>query len=70
MLCSLNHRQDIRVRENTKLKSPLLPFDKLDIGNDHLLTDSGYDNHSCINFPFHRVLNQVNSSADLLDEVV
>ena len=27
MLCSINHCQDITVREYTKLKSPLLPFD-------------------------------------------
>ena len=41
-----------------------------DVGNNHLSTDSGYDNHSCINFPFHQGLNQVDSSTDLLDKVV
>ena len=40
-----------------------------DIGNDHLLTNSGYDNHSCINFLFHGAINQVDSSTDLLDKV-
>ena len=33
-------------------------------------TDSGYDNHSCINFPFHSAINQVYSSTDLRDEVI
>ena len=41
-----------------------------DVGNDHLSTDSGYDNHSCINFPFHCPLNQVDSSTNLLDKVI
>ena len=41
-----------------------------DVGNDHLLTDSEHDNHSCINFPFHGALNKVYSSTDLLDKVV
>ena len=37
-----------------------------DLGNNH----SGYDNHSCINFPFRHALNQVDSSTDLLDKVI
>ena len=41
-----------------------------DVGNDHLLTHSRYNNHSCINFSFHQNLNQVYSSTDLLDKVV
>ena len=69
MFCALNLRQDANLCESTKLKPYILPFGKLDIGIDHLLTDSGYDNHSCINFPFHCVLNQVDSSTNLLDKV-
>ena len=38
--------------------------------NDHLLMDSGYDNHSCINFSFRQGLNQVDSSTNLLDKVI
>ena len=32
--------------------------------------DLGYDNHSCINFPFYGALNQVYSSTNLLDKVI
>ena len=41
-----------------------------DVGNNHLSTDSGYDNHSCIIFPFHCTLNQVDLSTNLLDKVI
>ena len=70
MLRALNLCQDVTLCVSTKLKSPLLPFDKLSIGNDHLSTDAGYDNCFCINFPFHSALNQVGSSTSLLDEVI
>ena len=56
MLSSLNHCQDITVRENTKLKSSLLPFEELNMGNNDLSTNSEYDNHSNINFPLHHAL--------------
>ena len=36
-----------------------------DTSNNHLSMDSGYDNHSCINFPFCQGLDQVDSSTDL-----
>ena len=70
MLRALNFCQDIALFGSAKLKPSLLPFEKFDIGNHHLSTDSGYDNHSCINFPFHRTLNQVDSNTDLLDKVI
>ena len=57
MLHSLNHCQDITVRDNTKLKSSLLPFEELNMGNNDLSTDSEYGNPSNINFPLHHVLN-------------
>ena len=41
-----------------------------DVGNDYFLMDSGYDNHSCINFPFWQGLNQADSSTNLLDKVI
>ena len=69
ILYVLNLCQDIPFHGSTKLKS-LLRFDKLDIGNNHLLTDSGYDNNSYINLPFHRTLNQIYSSTNLLDDVI
>ena len=40
MLYSLTHCQDITVHKNTKLKSPLLPFDKVNMGNGDLSTNS------------------------------
>ena len=41
-----------------------------DAGNDHLSMDLGCDIHSCISFPFHRALNQVYLSTDLLDQMI
>ena len=41
-----------------------------DAGNNHLLMDSGYDDHSYINFLFRQGLNQVDSSTNLLDKVI
>ena len=70
MLRSLNHRQDITVRKNTKLKSSLLPFEELNMGNGDLSTNSEYDNRSSINFSLHHALNQVDLNTDLLDEVI
>ena len=70
MLCSLNHRQDITVRENTKLKASLLPFKELNMGNGDLSTNSECDNCSNINSPLHHSLNQVDSNTNLLDEVI
>ena len=70
MFCALNLRQDANLCESTKLKPYILPFGKLDIGIDHLLTDSGYDNHSCIIFPFHCVLNQIDSCTNLLGKLI
>ena len=69
MLRSLNHRQDIIVRENTKLKSSLLPFEELNMGNGDLSTNSEYNNPSNINFPLYHALNQVDSNTNLLDKV-
>ena len=41
-----------------------------DIGNNNVSTYSGYDNHSCTDFLFHQGLNQIDSSTNLLDELV
>ena len=70
MLCSLNHRQDITVHENTELESFLLLFKELNMGNGDLSTNSEYDNLPNINFPLHHALNQVDSNTNLLDEVI
>ena len=69
----------VKERKNRKTKTPsprqqnrMLCALNLcqDVGNDHLSTDSGYDNHSCIDFPFCQGLNQVDSSTDMLDKMV
>ena len=70
MFHSINYRQDSIVRGNTKLKSPLLPFNKLNMGNGDLSTNSIYYNCSNINFPLHHALNQIDSNTNLLDEVI
>ena len=70
MLFSFNHCQDITVHENKKLKSPLLPFKELDIGNGDLSTNSKYDNCSNINFPHHHAFNQVDLNTNLLDKAI
>ena len=59
VLRSLNHRQDITVSEDTKLKSSLLPFEELNMGNDHLSTNSEYDNRSSINSCFTMLLTKL-----------
>ena len=41
-----------------------------DTRNNHLLMDSGHDNHSCINLPYCQGPNQVDSSIDLQDKVI
>ena len=41
-----------------------------DTDNKHFSMDSGYDNHSYINPPYHQGPNQVDSSIDLQDEVI
>ena len=70
ILCSLNHCQDIKVRENKKLESSLLPFEELNMGNSDLSTNSEYDNRFNNNFPIHHALNQVDSNTDLLDKMI
>ena len=70
MFRALNHCQDIIVRESTKLKVSLLPVKKLNMGNNHLSTNSEYNNRSSINFHIQHTLNQVDSNTDLLDEVI
>ena len=70
MLRSLNYCQDITVHENTKLKSSLLPFDELNMGNGDLSTNSEYNNCFNINFPLHHALNQVDSDTNLVDKMI
>ena len=70
ILHSLNHNQDITTGDNTKLKSPILPFEVLNMGNGDLSTNSKYDNRSNINFLLHHALNQVDLNTNLLDKVI
>ena len=70
MLCCLNRCQDIIVRGYIELKSPLLPFEVLNMGNNDLSTNPKYDNRSNINFPFHHALSQVDLNTNLIDKVI
>ena len=70
MLCAIICRQDAIIRRSTRFKLSLLYFNELNIDNNHLSTNSEYDDHSCINFPLQFALNQVDSATDLLDDVV
>ena len=70
MLRSLNYCQEIKVRQTTKLKSSLFPFEELNMRNGDLSTNSEYDNRSNINFPLHHALNQVDLNTHLLDKVI
>ena len=70
ILCALTHYQDVTVRGSTNLRSFLLPFKELNMGNDHLSTNSEYNNRSSINLPLQHALNQVDLNTDLLDKVI
>ena len=70
MLRAINLCQDATLCDSTKMKPPFLFFDEPSLCNDYILRDSEYIDRSCINFPCHRVLNQVDSDTDLLDNVI
>ena len=63
-------RQDNIGRRSTRFKASILHFNELDTDNNHLSTNSEYNDHSVINFPVQFVPNQVDSTNDLLDDVV
>ena len=50
------------IRRSTRFKLSLLHFNKLDIDNNHLSTNSEYDDYSGINFPLQFAINQVDST--------
>ena len=70
MFCAIICRLDDIIRRFTRIKLSLLHFNKLNIDNNNLSTNSEYDDQSGINFPFQFSLNQVDSTTDPLDEVV
>ena len=70
MFCAIVCRRDDIFGKSTRFKLSLLHFNKLDIDNNHLSTNSEYDGHSGINFPLRIALNQVDSTTDLLDNVI
>ena len=51
MLCATICRQDDTVCRSRRFKLSILHFNKLDIDNNHLSTNSEYKDHSVINFP-------------------
>ena len=70
MLCATICCQDDFVHRSTRFKSSLVHFNKFDIDNNNLSTNSKYNDHSVINFPLQFAPNQVDSTTNLLDDVV
>ena len=70
MLWAIICRQDAIICKSTRFKSSLLHFNELDIDNNHLSTNSEGNNYSVINFPLQFAPKQVDSTTDLLDNVV
>ena len=62
--------QDDSICRFTRFRPSLFHFNEFDMNNNHLSTNSTYDNHSILNFPLQFIPNQVDSTTDLLDEVV
>ena len=62
--------QDDIICKSTRFKLSLLHFNKHNIDNKHLLINSEYDNYSSINFLLQFAPNQVDSTTNLLDDVV
>ena len=52
------------------MKPLFLRFDEPTLCNDYLLRGSEYIDRSCIDFPCHYVLNQVDLDTNLLDSVI
>ena len=48
----------------------LLPFNNLDIDNNHVLTNLEYNDHSVINFPLQFAPNQIDSTTNMIDHTV
>ena len=67
MLRATIRYQDDIICRSTRFKSSLLHFNKLDINNNHLLTNLEYNNHLVVNFSLQFTPNQVDSNTDLLD---
>ena len=70
MLCAIICHQDAIIYRSTRFKSSLLHFNELNIDNNHLSTNSKYDDHSGINFSLQFALNQIDSTTNLLNDVV
>ena len=62
--------QDDFICRSTRFKLSILHFNEFDMNNNHLSTNSEYNDHSVLNFSLQFTLNQVDSTTDLLDEVV
>ena len=62
--------QDDIICQSTRFKPSLLHFNEFNMNNNHLSTNSTYSDHSVINFPFQFTPNHVDSTTNLLDEMV
>ena len=63
-------RGDI-IHRSTRFKLSLIHFNKLNVNNNHLSTKLEYNDHySVLNFPLQFTPTQVDSTTNLLDDVV
>ena len=58
------------IGRSTRFKLSLLNFNELDVNNNHLSTKSKYNDHSVLNFLPCFTHTQVDSTTNLLDDVV
>ena len=62
MLHVIKHRQDISLKNSTRIEPPFLPFDEPNSCNDCIFMDQKYNDQLCF-------LSQVDLNTDLLDNV-
>ena len=70
MLRANIHCPDDIIRKSTRFKPSLLNSDKFDMNNNHLSTNSTYSDHSVLNFLLKFTPNHIDSTTNLLNEVV
>ena len=70
MICAINFCQDAAHQKYMEVKLPFLSYGEPDLCNNYILKDPVYIDYFLINFPYHCVLNQVDSDKYMLDNVV
>ena len=70
MLHATIRYQDDIIHRSTRFKLSLLHIREFDINSNHLSPSLEYNDHSVLNFPLQFAPKQVDSTTNLLDEVV